>query len=183
MAALMGAGTFAVHQLRFALTFRHGTGDPMAMRGHGYLVPVAPVLVGLLLLAFAVGLARMARGATDPAPQVRRLWAGTSASLFAVYCGQESVEGMLTAGHPAGLQGVVGHGGWVALPLALAVGLAIALIMRGAAAASTLVAAGAPWRAPDCSSPEQAVLPPWIARTTCAGARNLAARGPPDVSV
>lgn len=183
MAALTGAGTVAVHQLRFALTFSHGTADPAALRGHGYLVALAPALAGLLLVAFAVGLARMARGAADPAPRFRRLWAGASASLFAVYCAQEAVEGMLTDGHPAGIQGVFGHGGWVALPLAIAVGLAIALIMRGAAAASALVAARAPWRAPSSTPATHALLPPWTARPTLATARHLAARGPPASSV
>jgi hypothetical protein len=183
MAALMGAGTFAVHQLRFALTFRHGTGDPMAMQGHAYLVPIAPVLAGLLLVAFAVGLGRMARGVVDRAPRFRRLWIGSSASLFAVYCAQESIEGMVTAGHPGGLQGVIGHGGWIALPLALAVGLAIAMIMRGAAVASALIAARAPWQVPESAAASRTSLPPWIARTTRASARHLAARGPPAISV
>jgi hypothetical protein len=183
MAALMGAGTFGVHQLRFALPIGRGPGGSQTYGGHGYLVAVAPLLAGLLLLAFAAGLARVARGVPEPAPRFRRLWAGASASLFAVYCAQESIEGMLTAGHPGGVAGVLGHGGWVALPLAIGAGLAIALVMRGAAAATALVAARAPWTAPAPVAAVRMLLPPPAPRRTQACARHLAARGPPPLSV
>lgn len=168
----MAAGTFGVHQLRFALSDDH----VRAAYGHGYLAAVAPVLAALLLLAFAAGLARVARGAVQVAPRLRRLWAGASTGLIAAYCAQESIEGLLTHGHATGM---FEHGGWVALPLALAVGLAIALIARGAAAASTLVPRRAPWSAPAPAPPLRLLLPPWTPRTTHAGTRRLGARGPP----
>jgi hypothetical protein len=179
MAALMGAGTFAVHQLRFALPFDHGTGARQAVDGHGYLVALGPVLAGLLLVACASALARVARGAVEPAPRFRRLWAGASTALLAVYCAQESTEALLTAHHP----GLVDNGGWVALPLAVAVGLAIALITRGAAAATALAARRAPWHAPAPAAALEALLPAWAPRSTRASSRHLAARGPPAVSV
>jgi hypothetical protein len=176
MAALMGAGTFAVHQLRFALYGGAGAG----VQGHGYLVPLGPVLAGLLLLAFAAGLARIARGAPDPAPRFRRLWVGASLGLLAVYCVQETIEAFVAAHNPPAL---LGHGGWVALPLAVAAGLAIALIMRGAAAASALVAGRAPWLAPADAPVVQILPPPWAPRRTRGASRHLAARGPPLASV
>jgi hypothetical protein len=72
------------------------------------------------------------------------------------------------------------HGGWVAVPLALVVGLGIALVTRGAAAASTLIAARAPWAAAPARGPlVEALLPPWAPRETGAAGRHLAARGPP----
>lgn len=171
MAALMAAGTFGVHQLRFALSDDHAR----AAYGHGYLSAVAPVLAALLLLAFAAGLTRVARGATEAAPRLRRVWAGASGGLIAAYCTQESVEGLLTHGHATGM---FDHGGWVALPLALAVGLGIALVTRGAAAASTLLVAPSPV-APSHAPLIEALPPPWTARRTSAAARHLAARGPP----
>jgi hypothetical protein len=183
MAGLMGAGTFGVHQLRFALPAGDGSGGAQAVGGHGYLAPLGPLLAGLMLVAFAVALARLARGAHEPVPRFRRLWAGSSASLFAVYCAQESIEGLLNRGHPGGVDGVVGHGGWVALPLAVAIGLAMALIMRGAAAASALAAARSPWHAPGAAAAEQTLLPPWAQRRTSPSARHLAARAPPAVFV
>ena len=172
LAALMGAGTFGVHQLRFALS---GDGEQAGV-GHGYLALVGPVLAGLLLLAFAAALQRVARGAVEPVPRFRRLWAGTSASLLAAYCAQESIEGLLTHGHAAGM---FQHGGWVALPLALTVALAIALITRGTAAASVLVAGRAPRARVPQSPAIEALLPPWTARRLSAAASHLAARGPP----
>jgi hypothetical protein len=182
MAALMGAGAFAVHQLRFALAAGGESGGARSFGGHAYLVPLGPILAGLLLIVFAVALARLARGAHEPVPRIRRLWAGASVSLLAVYCMQEMTEGMLTPGHPGGVEGAIGHGGWIALPLAVAIGLAIALIMRGAAAASALAAARSPWRAPVAAAAVRTLLPPWSQRRMLLCARHLAARGPPALS-
>jgi hypothetical protein len=177
MAALMGAGAFGVHQLRFALSPAHGA----SLRAHGYLAPLGAVLVGLLLFALAAALARIARGVVDEAPRLRRLWAGTSVSLVAVYCVQESIEGLLTHGDPAG---AFARGGWVALPLAVAMGLVIALVMRGVAAASEVAAASRPAHVMSVVvAPFDAVLKPWSPRRSRAAAGHLAARGPPLASV
>jgi hypothetical protein len=71
------------------------------------------------------------------------------------------------------------HGGWVALPLAMLVGLGIALVTRGAATASALVSGGST-RAESSGAPlVDALLPPWRPLTARASARHLAARGPP----
>jgi hypothetical protein len=183
MAALMGAGSYAVHQLRYALSYDGGARHADSLSGHAYLGALGPMLAGVVLLALAAALARVARGVADPAPRFRRLWAGAGASLLAVYCTQETVERLLGGGHAGGVPGMFAHGGWVAVPLALGVGLAIALLMRGAAAATALVAARAPWRPPPPVPPLHAVLPPWAPRTSPASARHLAARGPPAASV
>jgi hypothetical protein len=183
MAALMGTGTYAVHQLRYAISYDGGARHADALNGHAYIAALGPVLAGFLLLALAVALARVARGTVEQAPRFRRLWAGATGSLLAVYCAQETVERVLGGGHPGGVPGIFSHGGWVAVPLALAVGLAIALLMRGAAAATALVVARSPWHAPAPSPALQALLPSWAPRTTRAAARHLAARGPPVVSV
>jgi hypothetical protein len=176
MAALMGAGAFGVHQFRFALTYEHGQG----LNGHGYLAPVGAALVGLLLYASATALARIASGVQEEAPRFRRLWAGASASLVAVYCVQESLECLLTGGHSVAM---FRHGGWVAVPLAAAMGCAIALIMRGAAAASAIGAASrGPHPAAVPLTPFQVTLPPWSPQRADAAARHLAARGPPLAS-
>jgi hypothetical protein len=172
MAALMGAGAFAVHQLRYALSYGREVG------GHGYLVPVGAVVVGVLLFAFAVALGRIARRAHETAPRLRRLWAGTTVSLIIVYCVQESIEGLVTGSVP----GMFEHHGWVAVPLAAAVGLVIALIMRGAAAATRLPGRGAAAHAPGPIFPLEIVPPPWAPRSTRAPSRHLAARGPPAVA-
>jgi hypothetical protein len=172
MAALMAAGTFGVHQVRFALSDDHAR----AVYGHGYLSAVAPALAALLLLAVAAGLGRAMRGTVEHAPRLRRAWAGASGGLIVAYCTQESIEGLLTHGRATGM---FAHGGWVALPLALAVGLAIALITRGAAAASLAPGKAVRPTALSHAPLVEALLPPWTARRTRAAARHLAARGPP----
>jgi hypothetical protein len=172
MAALMGAGAFAVHQLRYALSYGREVG------GHGYLVPVGAVVVGVLLFAFAVALGRIARRAHETAPRLRRLWAGTTVALIAVYCVQESIEGLVTGAVP----GMFEHHGWVAVPVAAAVGLAIALIMRGTAAATRLPTRSAAPRAAGRIEPLEIFLLPWLPASTRASARHLAARGPPAVA-
>ena len=179
-AALLGVGAFAVHQLRFALPYGRGASHALAVQGHAYLLPLAPVLVGLLLLASAQLLGAVARGAHGPAVRFRRLWLGASACLTAVYGIQELIEGLVSPGHPGGLEGVVGHGGWLALPLSILVGLAIALLTRGARVAARARRAGRPWRVP-------APLAPLVLAAAAGAAltrsrtfpRVLPARGPP----
>jgi hypothetical protein len=173
LAALMGAGAYGVHQLRYALWPVRGA----TLRAHEYLAPVGTVVVVLLLFALAAALARIARGVVDPVPRVARLWAGASASLLAVYSVQETIEQLLTRGDR---QGLFAHGGWVAVPLAIAIGLAIALLMRGAATASE-VAANAR-RAPALRFallPLHVLLASWAPQPSRPAARHLAARGPP----
>ena len=172
MATLMAVGTLLVHQLRFALS---GSAEPVS--GHAYLVPLTPILAGLLLIGCASALARFARGIADPAPRLRRLWAGVSASLLGVYCAQEAIEGALTSGHPGGFA----HGGWIALPLAIVIGLAIALLMRGVAG----IARRAPrrWRVAVPTAPVKTSLRPPALPRAVSVERHLAPRGPPLASV
>lgn len=183
MVALLGAGAFAVHQLRFLLAFGQGSSGRLAAEGHAYLVPVAPLVVLLLLAAFVQLLASAVRGAAAPAIRVRRLWAGAAAALFAVYCAQELVEGMIASGHPGGLAAILGGGGWLALPLSVAFGLVIALLMRGAAAATAGLAARRPWAPP----PPAPLAVPRLrepSRPVSAGLGLISpARGPPPASV
>ena len=83
----------------------------------------------------------------------------------------------------AGLTGLAAHGGWVALPLSAALGLAIALVVRGAGRALELATepplrVGRPRRLTSLTSIAPAA--PAIAR----GARRRpAARGPPLAAV
>jgi hypothetical protein len=177
MAALMGAGAYGVHQLRFLLSPSGGA----TLRAHAYLAPIGTVVMVLLLFTLAAALARIARGVAEDAPRLRRLWAGASASLVAVYCAQETMERLLTQGDR---QGLFAHGGLVALPLAIAIGLAIALLMRGTSAASEVAAEARRMARPALRFPAfVALLMPWTPRSARPAARHLAARGPPPVSV
>lgn len=186
--ALIAVGAFGVHDLRYLIAYRGHASHELAVQGHGYLHMLAPVLAGTLVLAAAAFAARLAgafaRGERDgsPPPKTGRIWALASALLVAVYSLQESLEGELAAGHPSGLAALFGHGGWLAAPLAVAIGLLIALALRGAASAiasaagrrrSSLVL----WAPPGASSPVARSV--WAPPAGGALARRLAPRAPP----
>lgn len=106
-------------------------------QGHSYLHSVAPWIV--LLIAVSAGILLRALGrafggrASVPRDTLSftALWLLCSASLVAIYGSQEFLEGLFATGHPAGLVGIFGYGGWWAVPAALAVGLVLAAIFHG----------------------------------------------------
>ena len=136
--ALLPLGAFAVHELRFLLAFGGHAGAVLAQTGHSYLSSVAPwVVLPVALVAglFLRSLGRALAGQTTASRyslSLAGLWLACSIALIAIYTGQELLEGMLLAGHPAGLVGVFGFGGWWAIPSAAAVGLVLAALLHGA---------------------------------------------------
>jgi hypothetical protein len=182
MAALVGVGSLAVHQLRFVLAYGDGSDRALSSQGHAYLAVVGPLVVAAAVLAFARFLDRLARGARTSAPRFGRLWAVMSASLVAMYSVQESLEGLLSDEHPGGLAGVLGHGGWLALPLSIAVGLLLALALRGLARADELLPRTASLRAQLPAAPPslRASAPLLARREPCLAATS--ARAPPAAS-
>ena len=136
--ALMPAAAFAVHQLRYWLAFGSQAGAELERQGHSYLHSVAPWIVFLIAVAvgaFLRGLGRAFGGQrTTPHRTVSFavLWLLCSASLVAIYMSQEFLEGLLATGHPGGLTGIFGFGGWWSVPAAAAVGLALAAVFYGA---------------------------------------------------
>jgi hypothetical protein len=147
---------------------------------------IAPlVAVGLMLVAADFCARLMDARAARPAgrlPRLRQLWAVATTGLIAAYATQEALEGAMSPGHPGGVAGVVGHGGWAALPLAVAFGLAVALLARAGQRAIELAA----------EPPVRVVRPrPLVSLGTPEARRRLAARrttrplgarGPPLVS-
>jgi hypothetical protein len=135
--ALLAAGTLGLHQLRYSLGYGGEAGHALRAQGHSYLGPVTASVVGVLILALALGLHRLARGEAAPrrGGGFLRLWSGASAALLAIFAAQESVEGAVATGHPGGLAALVAHGGWLAAPLAAVIGFLIALALRGASTA------------------------------------------------
>jgi hypothetical protein len=134
----MAPSAFAVHQLRYWLAFGGHAGLFLHRQGHLYMHSLAPWLV--LAVAVAVGSFLQALGsALGGRSSLRRytvsftaLWLVCAAALVAVYVSQELLEGLLTTGHPGGLAGVFGYGGWWSVPAALAVGLVLAAAFHGA---------------------------------------------------
>jgi hypothetical protein len=145
-AALMPAAAFAVHELRYWLAYGNGAAVQLQRQGHSYLHSVVPwvmVLVALAAGAFLLSLGR-AFGGRHSLPRYTlsftMLWLTCSVCLVAVYATQEFLEGLFLAGHPAGLLGVFGYGGWWSIPAALAVGLVLAAAFHGARLALHAVA-------------------------------------------
>jgi hypothetical protein len=135
---LLPPAAFAVHQLRYLLAYGGGVGPELQRTGHAYLHSVVPWLVGLVALAaggFLRALGRACAGHSTPsryAVSLVGLWLVCAAALIGIFAGQELLEGMLLAGHPAGWIGVFGYGGWWAVPVALIIGLVLAAVLHGA---------------------------------------------------
>jgi hypothetical protein len=176
--ATLAAGSLAVHQLRFLIGF----GDDNAVGGHGYLTWLAPLLALALAGACGVWVARVGRS-TGARPRTTLTWLGASASLVATYAIQETIEGLSSAHHP----GLLAHGGWIALPAALAVGALVALTLRAAHAADDAAAVAAhPWSplrlAVATPEPSALAVAAPVAPRPRILARRLAGRGPPLAS-
>jgi hypothetical protein len=136
---LLPAAAFAVHQLRYTLAYGSRADQVMAAQGHSYLDSLAPWLVLLLALGAGTYLARVSRSlAGRTAERPRRtffgVWALASVALLAIYVVQEFLEGLYAVGHPAGMAGIVGHGGWWVVAIAPFVGAFVAALLRLAAA-------------------------------------------------
>jgi hypothetical protein len=184
--ALLGAGSVIVHELRYVLAYGDGAGAALAEQGHSYLPfieALVVLVVGMTLARFCVSCVRAFRGIAPEQTQTTfsRTWLGASAALLAMYTLQEGFEGAFAPGHPAGLIGIFGHGGWTAILLSLIVGALIAGLLFVAGRTIQLVAARAAAprhrRAPARLSWPVAETPP--RRRLDVLALNLAGRAPP----
>jgi hypothetical protein len=183
-AAILPAGAYAVHQARYGLGFGSGAAEALHHHGHGYLAAVAP-LITLLLGAFIGQLlwaaTRPARGG-GPTVRFRRAWLLASVCLIGVYVAQEELEGLLTPGHPTGLAGVFGAGGWTAVPVALLIGALVALTLRSAHAVDCAAPPRISWTAqPRLRAPASVavVIGPALRPIVSPLARRSAGRAPP----
>jgi hypothetical protein len=171
--ALLMSGAAVVHELRFALAPVRGGEGP----GHAYLHAALPAIAVLLALAAAGFVARLLapRSELGARRSLRVEWLGCALVLFCAFVLQEGAESLLSAHAP-----IFAAGGWLAVPLALAIGLAAALLVRGArAAAETGVrAVGAPRAL--LLMPAALIFEPLATqRRASAPLRHLAARPPP----
>ena len=137
-AAVVPAGAFAVHQLRYLLAYGGAAGVELQRQGHSYLHSVVPWLVLLLGLSVGGFLSAVGRAMGGQRSLSRfsvslfGLWLTCSVCLLAIYVAQEFLEGLFATGHPAGLAGVFGYGGWWSVPAAMCVGLVLAGLFHGA---------------------------------------------------
>jgi hypothetical protein len=146
-AALIALAALAVHQLRYLLAYGSASHEELSRQGHAYLTQALPLLVGFAAAALLAGLLKAAVGPVPrrtalAQPRLRTL--GYGASIVSVFAVQETIEGLLFAGHGSGAAAVLGAGGWLALPLAGLFGALCAAVDRGLAKLEALVAPGAP---------------------------------------
>lgn len=145
LAALIAVAELVLHELRYVVGYGSDAGIALAEQGHGYLTAVSlavvvllAVALGRLLLAFR----RALHTATaSPVPPFGLLWLAAICALLAIYSSQELLEGVLSTGHPDGFAALAVNGGWSAIPLAVALGGVVALVLRGASAAESAIAA------------------------------------------
>src|SRR4051794_20571381 len=131
--ALVAVAALVLHELRYLIGYGGDSHEALASQGHAYLPLAGAIAGGTLALAGACFAARLLRlGPEEGAPPLAKTWLWASVALVVIYICQESVEGAVSAGHPAGLAAVTAHGGLVAVPLALALGGLVAFILRGA---------------------------------------------------
>jgi hypothetical protein len=175
-AALLSSGAWAVHELRFALAPVHGGDGP----GHSYLHAALPLLTALLALAVAGFAARLAAPRAGEAPRrLRSDWLTSAVVLLGAFTAQEGIESALS---PHGA--IFAAGGWLALPLALVVGLLVALCLRGACAAVTAAASRPSRLRPPAPAGAVLAFPlPALRPRSSAPPRHLAARPPPGLLV
>jgi hypothetical protein len=135
---LMPIASLAVHQLRYWLAFGSKAGVELQIQGHSYLHSAAPWVVVPLAVVVGIFLSALGRALGGECSVSRytvsflALWLVCAVALIAVYVAQEFLEGLIAFGHPAGLAGIFGFGGWWSIPSALAVGLILAAVFHGA---------------------------------------------------
>src|SRR5437870_662278 len=119
---LIPAAALVVHQARYSLTYGPRASAELATQGHAYLHSLVPWTVLALGIGASVFVRRVARavrtGSTGTFTRlsITGVWSITTVALIAVYTVQETLEAIGISGHPAGVSGVFGHGGWWAFP-------------------------------------------------------------------
>jgi hypothetical protein len=129
--ALVCAGSAAVHELRYLIGYGPGASRALAAHPHGYFSVALPGILTATLITLASLVMRAAgsrRDAAERRTSLVALWTAATLLLAAIFAIQETLEGA----------GAIAHGGWIGLALAVPVGLAVALALRGADAAATL---------------------------------------------
>jgi hypothetical protein len=133
---LIPAAALLVHQARYTLAYGSRANAELAAQGHSYLHSLVPWTILALGVGASAFLRRVAVAArTGDAGSLSRrsgfaLWLLTTSGLLSIYAVQEVLEGVTMSGHPGGVSGVLGHGGWWAVPVAVVVALAVVVVLR-----------------------------------------------------
>ena len=133
---LIPAASLLVHQLRYTLAYGSRANAELAAQGHSYLESLTPWFVFALGLGLGLFLRRTARALQTGDPDVRSrlssatVWLAAWGGLVSIYAIQELLEEVLAVGHPGGVGGVFGHGGYWSVPVAFVVAGLVALCLR-----------------------------------------------------
>ena len=133
---LMPAAALAVHQLRYWLAYGSRANAELSAQGHSYLHSLVPWTVLALGVGATLFVRRLRRAlATGETGRLTRvsvaaLWALTWGGLVFIYASQETLESIFATGHPAGVAGIFGEGGWLAVPVAAAVAALVVSFLR-----------------------------------------------------
>jgi len=136
LASILAVGAFALHQLRYLIAF----GGHASAEGHRYMTDLLPPLSVLLVAAVLATLIRGTEGASPERVPLARRIAVFAGALLAIYLGQELLEGAI-AGHDVGSATLFAGSGWIALPLALAMGTLAALFAHALERVENVLAA------------------------------------------
>jgi hypothetical protein len=176
-AGLVLTGELAVHQLRYLIA-------PAPEGAHGYL----PLLGVLSVVALAVGagqLAAVLERARSTGRQDRihlsfgRAWVLVAGGVLALFWVQESAEALLLGASASALLAPLSAGGWVAVPLTLALGALLALALTGARAAVRAAALRARAKAARALPRRRRAPAPATLTASSPLALNRAGRAPP----
>ncbi len=126
---LVPAAALVVHEARYWLAYGPRANAELAAQGHSYLTSVVPWTILALAIGAGAFLRRVAQTGSLPTA-TGKLWVITTAGLIAIYAVQETLEGMVVAGHPGGVAGVFGQGGWWAVPVAALLAVAVVALLR-----------------------------------------------------
>jgi hypothetical protein len=179
--AAIALGAFAVHQLRYLAGYGDAAGTALGAQGHAYMAAILPLLV--LLAASTVFGTLIAAALSAPRTTGARRsagWVFCAAALLLVFGVQETVEGVLFAGHAGGLSAALAHGGWIAAPIAIAVGGVVSLLLSCLVSVERSLAAARPRTVPRAPAVVGRAKPLAARRLACeALAFGLARRPPP----
>lgn len=179
-AVLTLAGVLAVHDGRYLFA----TPEHALATAHVYLPWLVSAAGMLLFFAVAQLAANLGRpgGRAPELPRVRTLWLIATMTLLCVFGAQESLETAFAYGRLPELADVLGSGGWAAVPLAVAAGGVIAVLLRSAATVVRWASTRA--RSPVGRTPVALEVPcaPLLTPRGSVLARCLAGRAPPVLS-
>jgi hypothetical protein len=183
LASFLAAGSMIVHELRYVTADGADAHAVEAHQGHAYLGLATPAVALLLaaVLSWVMVRAAVNGQARGRAVRVRRSWLVLGLALLSIYVAQELVEGVLSTGHPDGLEGVFGGGGLFAVPLSLIVGALMALALRATEALERVAASAGRLSLPKRLRPLSPISLSSVSLRArpASRTRNLRARGPP----